>query len=504
MSKFFTSIVLVLLVTLISRPLFSSLFFPVHDATHLTRIALMRESIDSGQFPPLWADRANNGYGYPLFHFYAPLFHLAATSLSYLTFGNTLLALKLTLLLSSLLGAAGLYLLARRQTSVQSRLPAYLATTAFLFSPYLAVNLYVRGAFSEYLALMLLPWLFLTWLRLSTPKSKLVAALVLAAFVLSHNLIPMLVLPLWFLWLIITQRQQLPSLILPLTLAFGLSAWFTLPLLFERNFTLAEEIAQTTDYQLHFVEPWQIWNSTWGFGGSAPGVEDGMSFKLGKLQLILAGLSTLLLLIGRRFARLVWALMTLFFLYLATPAATWLWQTLPLLPLVQFPWRALGPAAFALALLAAFALASLRFAPLRFLLGWSLVVALITLNLKYFAVNRYELTRDNLDVVAVVPEYRPRWLTSLPSTEAKSLPATVTGPATLELERAYYPTWRATLGQEPVTLRPSAKGLLELDIPAGEHSLTLWHSRTTLEYLGYLLTLLSLGYTLVIFLRRRK
>jgi hypothetical protein len=65
-----------------------------------------------------------------------------------------------------------------------------------------------------------------------------------------------------------------------------------LPVIFERGLVQAESIARLTIYSDHFLTLKQLWHSPWGYGGSAKvGEVDGMSFMLGKFQLMLAGLS---------------------------------------------------------------------------------------------------------------------------------------------------------------------------------------------------------------------
>jgi len=59
---------------LILLPLFHSGLFDVHDPTSILRFATLSGTLGSGQFPATWTNSLNQGYGYPLFLYYAPVF----------------------------------------------------------------------------------------------------------------------------------------------------------------------------------------------------------------------------------------------------------------------------------------------------------------------------------------------------------------------------------------------------------------------------------------------
>lgn len=481
MRSYLTQIILsgLLTITLLFPILKPGVWYPMHDSTHLERVILMRETIALGQFPPIWAYGINSGYGYPLFHFYAPLFHYLAVFFSY--FVTTAAALKLTLGLTIFTGILGIMQFAKKWGRGASLLAAF----AFAFAPYLAINLYVRGAYSELLAICLLPWIFLATTKLDSPRRYILGAVSLSLFVLAHNLVPLFVLPLVFAWMLLNNRPK--SIFLTITLAFLLSSWFVLPLLFERSFTQVDSIAQTTDYSRHFLEPWQLWDSTWGYGGSALGVEDGMSFKLGKLQLLLAGLGIVAAIIRRRGLMLTFALMLSLMLFLSLPWSKLLWDHLPLLSLVQFPWRTLGPATFFLVILGTFGYSQLKFKPLRYFLLIIFIPAFYYYGYQYF--RPQTLSSDSeyqgIDIARVVPEYLP---VSMPD-----FPAVPAAPG----ELAYYPTWKATYQGSKIAVYPDDLGILRFDSRYDPAEVQLRQSHTLLQQFSYLITALTFIYTLI-------
>jgi hypothetical protein len=259
----------------------------------------------------------------------------------------------------------------------------------------------------------------------------------------------------------------------------------------ERGFTIADQIARTTSYQLHFVEPWQLWNSTWGFGGSAVGVEDGMSFKLGKIQIIL-GLLGMATAIYKKNRQLI--LLSLFLLasfWLTTASSRFLWDASSTLQIVQFPWRTLGLLAFYLSILTGYLVSQIGSQQARRGFAVVSVVALLFLNLKYFtpqSIVASPLDNPNIDLTqiedisTVVPEFMPVWLTK---SNLNIIGSTV-------LPYAYYPTWEVELDGRPAMTYPSASGQLAFNNPANSSNYLVRQSHTRLENISLLVSLLAL------------
>lgn len=475
MSKVFFSILVSLALSLLLfRPLLNQSWYPTNDSTHISRVILLNETIHLGQFPAIWAHHINGGLGYPLFHFYAPLFHYLATLFAQFT--RVTIALKVTLILTTALGILGVMQFARRW----GRGAMLVGALAWGLSPYGALDLYVRGAYSEYLALSLLPWILLVFRSRLRPSLVFVTGLVFSLFIISHNLIPLLALPLILTWGFIHNIARLKLWFLALAITLGLSAWFLGPLIFERHFTHADAIAVTTDYKLHFVEPWQIWNSTWGYGGSAPGVEDGISFKLGKVQLLLSLFGLMVAIYFHRRSLVFLGIFAILFLFLATPSSFWIWRSLPFLSLLQFPWRALGIAAVLIAILTAYSVTAFRSRFLR--LTYIILVSgsLINFNLKYFApLILIPAVETATDIATVVPEYLPSWMSGFPQ-----VVATPTA-------RAYYPTWRVKIDGISVPTFPDESGLLSYSNALRSPHIELSQSHTPTEQFFYTLTVLT-------------
>lgn len=374
-----------ILLVLASLPFFHSTFFVIHDYTHVARIAEMARNLQAGEFPVQWSQNFGSGYGMPLFLFYGPLpFYVG--SLFFLLGVPGVESMKLVFLLSNVLAFAGMYHLMKRWR----RTSGLLAATAFLWAPYRALDIYVRGALSEVVALSLLPWI-LHWSFATAEKRRFAwfgLAVSVAAVILSHNLTALIALPLLFavsvVFIILQQRAFWHNFIrLTASYATGvaLSAFYVLPLFAEKSFTIVDEITGGYfDFRLHFLFFRQFFTATWGYTGSTYGPEDGISFHLGRAVLVMAILATFfavgkvlqriraqefslgsflkqqkksLLILTTTFALLV-------SLFLTLGRSTFVWESVPFLAYIQFPWRYLTVATVFLSMLTGFWLSTLR------------------------------------------------------------------------------------------------------------------------------------------------
>lgn len=486
MKKYWLPILLGILVLLIFKPILGPVWYSVHDTTSIARTYLLEKTFSLGQIPAIWSAELNGGQGYPLFHFYAPLTYYTALFFKVIS-GSYFTGLKLTLIFAAFLGSLGMYLFMKKV----SRVGAIISSFAYALLPYAAVNLYVRGAYAEYLSMMILPWLFLAWQDLSLRRKQLTSCVVTTLFILSHNLIPFIALPFLLVWILLNQYRNLKSLILPIIMTLLLSSFFLLPLIFERNFVVADQVAATTNYRDHFVVPWQLWNSTWGFGGSGPGVEDGLSFKVGKVQIILAQVGATFILFKRRKKELFFIIAACIAGFMTTPYSTFIWQSTPYQSVVQFPWRYLTLLGFFVSIMGGYAFNFIKnkfFATLTCVL---VLIILLFVNLKLFVpqatfkaeLNDYTNAKYLSTIPSIVPEYSPRWL-SIKNPAVKDA---------ISLPYLYYPTWRVLVDGHPVPTFPTEDGHLSYVYRGNSQNITLYQGHTELESIATMISLFTLA-----------
>jgi len=372
-------------------------FWGAHDARHNVYFLFeFDRAWQDGIYFPRWAPDFTFGYGYPFWIVYAPLATYLGQAFHLLGFGWEA-SVKLVLCLSILASGLAMYGFV---TSWAGRRAGLVAAVAYIYIPYHLVDLYVRAALAESVALIFLPlclWAFretvirprlaaLTaaalafgGLMLTSNLVALVFASVLGAYLAMHVLRRLNAAQPWRDW---SSASTLPLLghllhlsltpLLALALGFGLSAAFSLPALTEFRFVNREQwYGQYYNPFNHFIYWSQLFSPTWGFGISIPGPDDRLSFQLGIAPTLLSVLGLAAALTRRSAAAApaastgrapsadlraeAWffAALSAVAVYLMLPASAWAWQALPNVKFAQFPWRYLMLTAVGLAILPA-------------------------------------------------------------------------------------------------------------------------------------------------------
>ncbi len=561
-------------------PLFApGYFMKAHDARHsIFFLVQFDRSFSAGALWPVWGPDHAVGFGYPTFLLYAPLAFYVGEFFHLLGFGFAA-ATKATWIVGFLLGATGSYKLARRWFGPAA---ALVVSLAFTYAPYHLSQIYVRAALAEFMALSALPWAVLAFLALwddPRPRRAAFAALGLAALMLFHTVSTLTFVPLIGALLVVlfigdtlaARRAgrgvftviRSPAVIwsvVAVTLAGLLACIFIVPMLLERsNVAEWQWVKDTYNYRLHFVYPGQLLSPTWGYGYSVAGPNDGMSFQVGVVVFLLAAVGAGALLLRRAAVpRLIFGfllLLTAFAVFMMLPLSAAVWDALPLVDLIQFPWRLLAISAFTLSLFAGLGAAVLdqttgkpyrNGSPFVYVIG----LAIIVTSLAYTRPEIIPLRPQDESSLAVLdfemafPDMRgmTRWgerppadadspliaqyLAGQPLQKAAILsgPGKITGqesgalhatarveadgPVRLLFYNYYFPGWRATVDGQPAEIRPEGlNGLIALELPAGTHEVRLVFGTTPARVVGALLSalgLLGIAGLLVLDRRRRQ
>ena len=338
-------------------PFFNGGFFNIHDNTQIERVYEMSVAIRDGMFPVRWVSDLGYGFGYPIFNFYSVLPYYIGGFLVIAGF-SALLSTKLIFVLAIIGSGLSMYILANR---FFGNIAAITAAIVYLYFPYHAVNVFVRGDLAELFAYCFLPLVLLGFFDLyyKVEKNKssklpiLISSIALSLIVLSHNLTAFMLfifLGIFITWSIIISKNKkrlLFNYFLALVLGFLLSAFYSIPAIAEMGFTnVISQVGGGSDYRDHFICLPQLWNSVWGFGGSAPGCLDGISFKLGKLNIIIVVISFFLF--GFTFIKTKKNFLTSYFfvsvilaIFMTLEISSFIWS-LPFMDFLQFPWRFLN------------------------------------------------------------------------------------------------------------------------------------------------------------------
>ena len=188
------SVALVLLAAFAYAPLLGGGMILTGDTLHAWRIFEIGRCLDDGQLPCRWAAELGNGYGLPLFNYYPPLPYYAGDLLHRL--GFSYLGAVNVLYVLGLLGAGlAMFTLANR---LWGPLGGLVSGVAYVYTPYLALDVYMRGALAEQWGLALAPallWAVYELVTSSRARYLPFVALFTALLLLSHSLVALIVMP---------------------------------------------------------------------------------------------------------------------------------------------------------------------------------------------------------------------------------------------------------------------------------------------------------------------
>lgn len=357
-----------------------------HDARHSVYFLFeFDRGIQDGGLFPRWQPDFAFGYGYPFFNIYGPLAFYAGEAL-HLAGLPIVDAVKAIFALSITLSGLAMYGFVKQVLGApgQRNAAGLVAAVAYMVMPYRLVDIYVRAGLAESVAYVWVPLvLWGTWATLHRPRlaNVLGLALAYAALLFTHPLTVLLltlILVFYVAFLALARlKDEVPprrwtrESILPLfghlghilvptafalVLGLALSAVFGLPAMTENRFVRLDQwYGGRYTWGGDFVEFFQLFSPRWGMGASVPGPDDQVSFQLGAVPVVLSLVAVVSLLIRRkdRAFRLIvfFAALVVVAAFLMLEASAPLWQTLPLVRVVQFPWRLLTLTVFSMAFL---------------------------------------------------------------------------------------------------------------------------------------------------------
>src|SRR5258708_5739581 len=296
--KYWPLIIVIAFGLLAGKGLIGSGYFNMHDDLQMMRQLEMEKCFLTLQIPCRWIPDMGYGFGFPLFNFYPPLPYLFGEI--FRVFGVAFVdTAKLTFIFAFIASGVSMYYLAKE---FWGKWGGIISAVFYIWAPYHSVDIYVRGAMNEAWGIIFFPAILASSYKLITQEKNKTRNIILLALswvglLLSHNLMAMIFAPVFagwcIIWLVkICDRKNLRKVItkglqiaIAGGLAFGLVAFFTLPVTLEQNLVHTETLIQGYyDYSAHFATIRQLlFSRFWGYGPSVWGANDGLSFQVGTL-----------------------------------------------------------------------------------------------------------------------------------------------------------------------------------------------------------------------------
>lgn len=527
-------------------------FYTSHDGpSHLSKLAQYITLLREGQFPPRWSSSLNGTLGYPVFVF---SYHLpfAVGSLFYLIGASLSQALEAVLGLSYILSGIGAYLWLKTR---YSRLAAALGALFFLYAPYRFSLVFVRAAIGEAMALSFLPWIMWSMEKLALSNQKkwlATTGLLIFLAIVSHSLFLPMYLPLILIygaWIMYRDKKNwLLAYSGSITIGLLLSAFYLLPLIFERQYVVFDANYQRQGIE-HLVSAWQLVRSPWGYGFSFPEtINDAMSFQVGLTQILVVAIGLFMILIKRRVQRGEYILAaSLFlaacFLMIDSTWSRWLWLKMPGMGIIDFPWRFLGLTTLTASWMAAHVAQSVSKRTFQYGLVAGLAILVMVANRNHIRINLpYPVDEATVftdsGTTTFADEFRPIWRKSnkhdkvgdrvevieekdklsidQSSSNKLRFRTNFSKEQTVYINSLYFPGWKAyrrqgtewrelVLGEQLRIVEEAwgkhdltaVSGTMKIVVPGGVQEYYLAFTETPLRQSGNMISLMSLGALIV-------
>jgi hypothetical protein len=412
-------------------------FYRMFDDMQVIRVEQMDKCFRDGQIPCRWVPDLGFGYGYPLYIYYSPLSYYVM-EIAHLAGLSFIGAVKFGFILSVFLSAIFMYKLSN---IFFGRVASIIASFFYIYAPFRAAGIYVRGAMGEAWGLAALPLLlfgFEYMFRNKNSKSIVVFALTILFFLTSHNLTVLMSIPLilgWFLIRLYQERDK--KLLISYTfvasfLGFLLSAFFVLPVIFEKDLVHIETLTSGYFYYVsHFLSLRQIITDFhWGYGPSVVGSNDDVFLGIGPMHTALVMIFIVWVLKTRKVRKnLLWIFLIIIFLgsiFMSHGRSSFIWSSNEFFKIFQFPWRWIYLAVFSSSVLAGVLFEKLK--TFRILIAFLAVTTFIIYSSFFKPYNWIEITDseklsgDNYikQITASIYDYLPNSADKAPD----NLPAT--------------------------------------------------------------------------------
>lgn len=448
-------LLLIVVLALLIIPSFISIvktgFFPIQDDMQVFRLHQMDKCFLDRQIPCRWIPDAGYQYGYPLYNFYTPFVYYLGEIFHLVGFGF-IDSIKILFGLGFILAGIFMYLLVKE---FFGPLPAIVSSLLYTYAPYKAQEVYVRGSLSEFWISVFFPlvlWSIYKLIKSEKNKYLFWFSFSFGLLFLTHNLLSFVFLPIiifWTVyWLVMEKKLSFWKKLFPgFLLGIGLSAFFLLPLIFERKFVHIDTLTGGYfDYRQHFVSIKQLFfDNRWGYGSSALGSTDDLSLSTGIIHWIVGLIAVLISFLNlkknKKLSMLIilFGFIDVFVLFLIHEKSSFIWSIVTPLRWIQFPWRFLSISVFLLSFMSA---AAVYFAKkFKYVFAILIIGGIFIFNLNFFKPIKWLDISDNeklsgdlweKELTSSIFDYLPIYAKLPPSEKAPNLPEVLEGEVEIE------------------------------------------------------------------------
>lgn len=516
----------------------------MHDFLHIFRQYEFHKCVVDLQIPCRWAPDAGFEYGEPVFNFYGQLSYVLGEPFVLLGF-SIINSVKIILALSMILSAFTMFLLAKQMWG--SNLAALISSVFYVYAPYRAVDVWVRGALPEAVSFIVFPlvfWSFNNFIIFENWKALALFSLSLATLASLHNLsflMFVLFFSVWIIYSLISSRKWylITKLIFGFFLAFLITGFYSLPIIFESKFVNLNKLTSNYyDFRAHFASLDQLlFSRLWGYEPSVWGPGDNLSFSAGHLHWILSIILAIFVFIKRAKQNIVILLLVIlgwFGLFLTHQRSAPLWEVFPILHFLQFPWRFLSISVLFFSLSAGSIIFFLRSNSTKVLATFILTILVVVFNLSFFKEDIWRSISDEQQfsgslwdeqIAAALVDFWPTFGNGLPKEapqkktffingkgevlnfmqDTNSLEAEIISESqsTVQFASVFFPGWQGFIDHQKTEVYPSGDlGLITVNLSPGYHKVLLKFYNTPVRTIGNLFTAIGLLTVLVLLLKK--
>lgn len=509
--------------------------FTTHDGVaHIARIAAYIRAFHDGNVPVRWAGFLNYSYGSPVLNFYYPLPY-ALGSFLYLFIHNLELIYKLLLFFSFICAPVTFYLWIKKYVSKELSLTI---SVMYGFSLYHIANLFVRGDIGELMSIVFVPLVFRSIDSLSkkfSSNSVISGSIFYALCLLSHNGIALFFTPIFMGYIISGKSLKLfIQNISMVIIGLCLSAYFWVPAIYERKYT---NITLFTGdiYKNSFLTFNRIIMAPWGFGPEV-NANGGIAPQLGIIPILMLCCVGIYLLVKHRLKskNIFWIFILIMSIFMMTSASTILWEHIALLRLIQFPWRLMSVANFALFAAITFGISQIQLSDShrKIICGACVLVTCIS-TIPFIRINGYVHHPDSYyfsfpDTTYYHGEATTIWSTgdfsSYPDhpvfvsdgdaqitnyfkkTNLHTYTVHAKTDSKIVENTLYWPGWKVWVDgkKTPIEFQnQNHRGLITFDIPSGDHSIVVRFTETSVRIISNFISGIMICSILVYLLLRK-